>query len=153
MLAHYRKYEVTLMTCLLYDPFLKVLLFQSNINFILYYFWSIGALRAIYRILFLNVFKPVCQLMPHIAYWNLILFPLYIELWFSCVSQVRLASAATIAAMLEEPASIALQVAEYRESTKCGSFTALSSSLGQILMQLHAGMSEMFLVCYSALVC
>ncbi|CAO2816693.1 unnamed protein product [Amaranthus hypochondriacus] len=70
-----RKYEVTLMTCLLYDPFLKV----------------------------------------------------------------RLASAATIAAMLEEPASIALQVAEYRESTKCGSFTALSSSLGQILMQLHAG--------------
>ncbi|KAF8379868.1 hypothetical protein HHK36_027333 [Tetracentron sinense] len=32
-----------------------------------------------------------------------------------------------------------IQVAEYKESTKCGSFTALSSTLGQILMQLHTG--------------
>ncbi|XP_021763705.1 uncharacterized protein LOC110728369 [Chenopodium quinoa] len=70
-----RKYEATLMTCLLFDPFLKT----------------------------------------------------------------RLASASAIAAMLEEPSSVALQVAEYRDSTKCGSYMALSSSLGQILMQLHAG--------------
>ncbi|KAK9742007.1 hypothetical protein RND81_03G142900 [Saponaria officinalis] len=70
-----RKYEATLMTCFLYDPFLKV----------------------------------------------------------------RLASASTIAAMLEGPSPAALQLAEYRESSKCGSFMALSSSLGQILMQLHAG--------------
>lgn len=70
-----RKYEATLMTCLLFDPFLKA----------------------------------------------------------------RLVSASAIVAMLEEPSSVALQVAEYRESTKCGSYMALSSSLGQILMQLHAG--------------
>ncbi|KAL2940357.1 HEAT repeat-containing protein 6 [Bienertia sinuspersici] len=72
---HRRKYEATLMSCLLFDPFLKV----------------------------------------------------------------RLASASAIAAMLEEPSSVALQVAEYRESTKLGSYTALSSALGQILMQIHAG--------------
>ncbi|XP_056698588.1 uncharacterized protein [Spinacia oleracea] len=70
-----RKYEATLMTCLLFDPFLKA----------------------------------------------------------------RLASASAIASMLEEPSSVALQVAEYRESTKCGSYMALSSSLGHILLQLHAG--------------
>ncbi|XP_074286919.1 uncharacterized protein LOC141612106 [Silene latifolia] len=70
-----RKYEATLMTCLLYDPFLKV----------------------------------------------------------------RLASASTIVAMLEGPSPASLQFAEYRESSKCGSFMPLSSSLGQILMQLHAG--------------
>ncbi|KAL6349295.1 hypothetical protein AAG906_033951 [Vitis piasezkii] len=69
-----RKYEATLMTCLLFDPYLKA----------------------------------------------------------------RIASAATLAAMLDGPSSVFLQVAEYKESTKCGSFTALSSSLGQILMQLHA---------------
>ncbi|KAL9230385.1 hypothetical protein vseg_005746 [Gypsophila vaccaria] len=70
-----RKYEATLLSCFLYDPFLKV----------------------------------------------------------------RLASASTIAAMLEGPSPAALQLAEYRESSKCGSFMSLSSSLGQILMQLHAG--------------
>lgn len=70
-----RKYEATLLTCLLFDPYLKA----------------------------------------------------------------RTASAATLAAMLDGPASVFLQVAEYKEPTKCGSFLALSSSLGQILMQLHTG--------------
>ncbi|KAK3011803.1 hypothetical protein RJ639_012504 [Escallonia herrerae] len=69
-----RKYEVTLMTCLLFDPYLKA----------------------------------------------------------------RITSALTLATMLDGPASIFLQVAECKESTKCGSFMALSSTLGQILMQLHA---------------
>ncbi|GFS44555.1 ARM repeat superfamily protein [Actinidia rufa] len=72
---HPRKYEATLMTCLLFDPSLKA----------------------------------------------------------------RIASASTLVAMLDGPASVFLQVAEYKESTKCGSFTALSSSLGQILMQLNTG--------------
>ncbi|KAI3787534.1 hypothetical protein L1987_42072 [Smallanthus sonchifolius] len=70
-----RRYEANLMTCLLYDPYLKA----------------------------------------------------------------RIASASTLATMLEGPASVFLQVAEFKESTKLGSFTALSSSLGQILMQLHTG--------------
>jgi len=70
-----RKYEATLMTCLLFDPYLKA----------------------------------------------------------------RMASGSTLVAMLDGHASVFLQVAEYKESTKCGSFTALSSSLGQILMQLHTG--------------
>ncbi|THG16207.1 hypothetical protein TEA_002769 [Camellia sinensis var. sinensis] len=70
-----RKYEATLMTCLLFDPYLKA----------------------------------------------------------------RIAAASTLVAMLDGPASVFLQVAELKESTKCGSFTALSSSLGQILMQLHTG--------------
>ncbi|KAI3501532.1 hypothetical protein L1887_29403 [Cichorium endivia] len=70
-----RRYEANLMTCLLYDPYLKA----------------------------------------------------------------RIACASTLVTMLEGPASVFLQVAEYKESTKLGSFTALSSSLGQILMQLHTG--------------
>ncbi|CAI9786720.1 unnamed protein product [Fraxinus pennsylvanica] len=53
--------------------------------------------------------------------------------------KVRIAAASTIMAMLDGPASVFLQVAEFRESSKCGSFTALSSSLGHILMQLHSG--------------
>lgn len=60
-------------------------------------------------------------------------------LLFDPYLKARIASAATLAAMLDGPSSVFLQVAEYKESTKCGSFTALSSSLGQILMQLHAG--------------
>ncbi|XAR71521.1 hypothetical protein NMG60_11028837 [Bertholletia excelsa] len=74
-----RKYEATLMTCLLFDPYLKA----------------------------------------------------------------RLASATALMAILDGPASVFLQVAEYKESTKCGSFTALSSLLGQILMQLHTGILHM----------
>nr|XP_043638828.1 HEAT repeat-containing protein 6 isoform X2 [Erigeron canadensis] len=60
-------------------------------------------------------------------------------LLFDPYLKARVASASTLATMLEGPASVFLQVAEYKESTKLGSFTALSSSLGQILMQLHAG--------------
>jgi hypothetical protein len=41
--------------------------------------------------------------------------------------------------MLEGQALVLTQVAEYKESSKRGSFTTLSSSLGQILMQLHTG--------------
>lgn len=53
--------------------------------------------------------------------------------------QVRVEAASTIAMMLEGQALVLTQVAEYRESSKRGSFTSLSSSLGQILMQLHTG--------------
>lgn len=53
--------------------------------------------------------------------------------------KARLMSASTIATMLDGAASVVLQVAEFKDSTKHGSFTALSSSLGQILMQLHTG--------------
>ncbi|KAL3499129.1 hypothetical protein ACH5RR_041861, partial [Cinchona calisaya] len=60
-------------------------------------------------------------------------------LLFDPYMKVRLASASTITAMLDGPASVFLQVAEFKDSTKRGSFTALSSSLGQILMQLHSG--------------
>ncbi|XP_059441155.1 uncharacterized protein LOC132173631 isoform X2 [Corylus avellana] len=70
-----RKFEATLMTCLLYDPYLKA----------------------------------------------------------------RIASASALEVMLDGPSSIFLQVAEYKGSSKFGSFMALSSSLGQILMQLHTG--------------
>lgn len=59
-------------------------------------------------------------------------------LLFDPFMKARLASASTIAAMLEGQ-SVSLQVAEYREGTKFGSYMALSSCLGQILMQLHAG--------------
>ncbi|TQE12831.1 hypothetical protein C1H46_001477 [Malus baccata] len=70
-----RKYEATLMTCLLFDPYLKA----------------------------------------------------------------RVASASTLEAMLDGPSSVFLEVAEFKESSKRGSFKALSSSLGHILMQLHTG--------------
>ncbi|XP_073043626.1 uncharacterized protein [Primulina eburnea] len=54
-------------------------------------------------------------------------------------SKVRITAGSTIMAMLDGPASVSLQVAEYKSPSKCGSFTSLSSSLGQILMQLHSG--------------
>jgi len=53
--------------------------------------------------------------------------------------QVRVEAASTIATMLEGQALVLTQVAEYKESSKRGSFTTLSCSLGQILMQLHTG--------------
>ncbi|XP_010529876.1 PREDICTED: HEAT repeat-containing protein 6 isoform X2 [Tarenaya hassleriana] len=53
--------------------------------------------------------------------------------------KVRIASASAIAAMMDGPSSIFLQVAEYKESMKYGSFMPLSNSLGLILMQLHTG--------------
>lgn len=53
---------------------------------------------------------------------------------------MRIEAASTIASMLEGQALVLTQVAEYKESSRRGSFTTLSSSLGQILMQLHTGM-------------
>ncbi|KAL6986551.1 hypothetical protein U1Q18_019909 [Sarracenia purpurea var. burkii] len=60
-------------------------------------------------------------------------------LLFDPYLKARIASASTLVAMLDGSLSVFLQIAEYKESAKCGSFTALSSSLGQILMQLHIG--------------
>ena len=59
--------------------------------------------------------------------------------------QVRVEAATTIAAMLEGQALVLTQVAEYKESSKPGSFTTLSCSLGQILMQLHTGRGSLTL--------
>ncbi|GAV75130.1 DUF4042 domain-containing protein [Cephalotus follicularis] len=60
-------------------------------------------------------------------------------LLFDPYLKARIESASTLAVMMDGPSSVFLQVAEYKESTKFGSFVALSSSLGQILMQLHTG--------------
>ncbi|CAM8995952.1 unnamed protein product [Rhodiola kirilowii] len=53
--------------------------------------------------------------------------------------KARLASASALSTMLDGPGSVFLQVAEYKEPAKSGSFTSLSASLGLILMQLHKG--------------
>ncbi|CAH8317896.1 unnamed protein product [Eruca vesicaria subsp. sativa] len=53
--------------------------------------------------------------------------------------KVRIASASALSTMMDGPSSIFLQVAEYKESSKYGSFMPLSNSLGLILMQLHTG--------------
>lgn len=59
---------------------------------------------------------------------------------FDPLIKIRIESATTIASMLDKHSLTLLQVAEYRDSFKCGSFTTLSSSLGQKLMQLHTGL-------------
>ncbi|XVF53243.1 hypothetical protein PTKIN_Ptkin05aG0084100 [Pterospermum kingtungense] len=61
------------------------------------------------------------------------------SLLFDPYLKARMASASALAVMMDGPTTVFLQVAEYKESTKCGSYMALSSSLGQILMQLHTG--------------
>uniref|UniRef100_A0A0E0LR98 DUF4042 domain-containing protein n=1 Tax=Oryza punctata TaxID=4537 RepID=A0A0E0LR98_ORYPU len=61
---------------------------------------------------------------------------------FDPTIKVRIEAASTIAAMLEGQALVLTQVAEYKESSRRGSFTTLSSSLGQILMQLHTAFSK-----------
>ncbi|KAG6605627.1 HEAT repeat-containing protein 6, partial [Cucurbita argyrosperma subsp. sororia] len=53
--------------------------------------------------------------------------------------KAQIASAAALVVMLDRTTTISLQIAEYKDPTKCGSFTPLSISLGQILMQLHTG--------------
>ncbi|EXC28324.1 hypothetical protein L484_011828 [Morus notabilis] len=63
-------------------------------------------------------------------------------LLFDPYLKARITSASTLAVMLDGPSSVFLQVAEYKEPSKCGSFTALSISLGHILMQLHTGFHE-----------
>ncbi|PON40673.1 Armadillo-type fold containing protein [Parasponia andersonii] len=60
-------------------------------------------------------------------------------LLFDPYLKARIASASTVAVMLDGPSSVFLQIAEYKETSKSGSFTALSVSLGHILMQLHTG--------------
>ncbi|KAJ4711744.1 HEAT repeat-containing protein 6 [Melia azedarach] len=60
-------------------------------------------------------------------------------LLFDPYLKVRIASASTLAVMMDGPSTVFLQVAEYKESIKYGSFMPLSSSLGRILMQLHNG--------------
>ncbi|XP_062104003.1 uncharacterized protein LOC133815143 [Humulus lupulus] len=60
-------------------------------------------------------------------------------LLFDPYLKARIASASTLAVMLDGPSSVFLQVAEYKEPSKSVSFTALSISLGHILMQLHPG--------------
>ncbi|XP_057864151.2 uncharacterized protein LOC131072109 isoform X1 [Cryptomeria japonica] len=67
-------------------------------------------------------------------------------LLFDPILKTRMAAAATLAAMLEGPSSVFLQVAEYKETTKPGSFTTLSSSLGQILIQLLTGFLHLVLI-------
>ncbi|KAL8109553.1 uncharacterized protein LOC141672065 isoform X2 [Apium graveolens] len=60
-------------------------------------------------------------------------------LLFDPYTKARLACASALAAMLDAPVSVYLQMAEYRDSTKRESYMSLSSSLGQILVQLHTG--------------
>ncbi|KAH9718796.1 DUF4042 domain-containing protein [Citrus sinensis] len=60
-------------------------------------------------------------------------------LLFDPCLKARMASASTLAAMLDGPSTVFLQVAEYKESIKCGSFMPLSTSYGHIIMQLHNG--------------
>ncbi|KAK8947580.1 hypothetical protein KSP40_PGU011390 [Platanthera guangdongensis] len=60
-------------------------------------------------------------------------------LLFDPIMKIRIASSSTLATMLDGHSVVLLQLAEHRESNKCVSFTALSSSLGQILVQLHTG--------------
>lgn len=50
-----------------------------------------------------------------------------------------MAAASTLAVMLEGPARAFLQVAEHRDIARSNSFTTLSSSLGQLVIQLHIG--------------
>ncbi|KAK7405349.1 hypothetical protein VNO78_06597 [Psophocarpus tetragonolobus] len=61
-------------------------------------------------------------------------------LLFDPCLKARMASGSTLVIMLDGLSSIFLQVAEYKESNKFGSFMALSSSLGKILLELHRGL-------------
>ncbi|URE15193.1 HEAT repeat containing 6 [Musa troglodytarum] len=61
-------------------------------------------------------------------------------LLFDPIMKVRIESTSVLAGMLDGHSLTLSQVAEYKESSKCGSFTTLSSSLGQKLMQLHTGL-------------
>ncbi|KAL9298061.1 hypothetical protein ACSQ67_023957 [Phaseolus vulgaris] len=61
-------------------------------------------------------------------------------LLFDPCLKARMASAATLVTMMDGLSSIFLQVAEYKESNKLGSFMALSSSLGTVLLELHRGL-------------
>ncbi|GBG68634.1 hypothetical protein CBR_g3175 [Chara braunii] len=60
---------------------------------------------------------------------------------FDPVPKVRCAAASVLAAMLDGPARIFLQAAEWKTlARKQQPFTSLSSTLGQIVVQLHTGL-------------
>ncbi|BBM97676.1 HEAT repeat-containing protein 6 [Marchantia polymorpha subsp. ruderalis] len=61
-------------------------------------------------------------------------------LLFDPLTKARMAAASTLAVMLEGPARAFLQVAEHRDIARSNSFTTLSSSLGQLVIQLHIGL-------------
>lgn len=61
------------------------------------------------------------------------------------ILKVRMAAAATISLMLEGPSRAFMQMAEFRESGKFGSFMTLSCSLGQIVLQLQRGLTHLVL--------
>ncbi|XP_056174269.1 uncharacterized protein LOC115675496 isoform X2 [Syzygium oleosum] len=66
-------------------------------------------------------------------------------LLFDPYLKVRIAAATTLAVLLDGPSSAFMQIAEYRDPSKLGSFTSLSSSLGEILMQLHRGIIHLIM--------
>jgi len=101
---------------------------------------------SIWYFLNLNIFHRLSNLMEHAIYSHIKLLIFSLETLMYTIymawikyAQVRVEAASTIATMLEGQALVLIQVAEYKESSKRGSFTTLSSSLGQILMQLHTG--------------
>ena len=57
----------------------------------------------------------------------------------NCGEKARVVAAATISVILEGPVRAFLQVAEYRQLAQKASFTTLSGTLGQIVIQLHTG--------------
>ncbi len=82
----------------------------------------------------------VCRLfIAHTSIKLVCLYLIILLIYLDVYVQVRIEAASTIASMLEGQALVLTQVAEYKESSRRGSFTTLSSSLGQILMQLHTG--------------
>ncbi|XP_031494860.1 uncharacterized protein LOC116260555 [Nymphaea colorata] len=62
------------------------------------------------------------------------------SLLFDPVMKTRMAAASALAAILDGSSSLLLQIAEYKEFPRRSSFTTLSISLGQIVVQLHSGL-------------
>ncbi|KAK9145952.1 hypothetical protein Sjap_005855 [Stephania japonica] len=97
--------------------------------------------------------QDLCQADPKslIAHWTMLLPTsdvlqrrkyeptLMTCLLFDPILKARVAAASTLASMLGGPSSVFLRVAEFNESNKRVPFTSLSSSLGQMLMQIHTG--------------
>ncbi|KAK4769164.1 hypothetical protein SAY86_027314 [Trapa natans] len=120
---------------------------------------SEGIRRSKVRVSALHCLQDLCQADPKAftTQWTMLLptndvldsrkfdATLMTCLLFDPYLKARLASASTLAVMLDGPSSISLQVAEYKDSSKRGSFTPLSSSLGQILMQLHKGIIHLIM--------
>lgn len=160
----YRKYEANLMASLLFDPIIKVL-FWTNIcfNWLQIHFNTLQTTFYCstwlhYHIGFSFFSLHFCA---HKLSWEDLAFLdtflhnvdslkvpycTFIQTLLVCFSsQVRMESASTLASMLDGHSLTLSQVAEYNESSKRGSFTTLSSSLGQKLMQFHTGGWDSFL--------